>query len=373
MRNIIYFFIMILLFLTVDFIFINNCYADSLNTINVQINKTTINPEEEVNIIINFGQELSSYSFNFQYDNNLFDFISVDNGIATNTLNSVLVTYNDRINFKNSLSIVFKAKDDITTSNPTEFLVTAENLFNSNMSINFDDITVPIVKNVIVEPKYKDYILKLSPTEHIIKGEENDILISFSSEMGRNYAHARLLAEAETPDGAFVKLLGENQNGIKQDIIQSGWEDSQGYPIGGKNIVSELHFKGIFSDIGNYKITLKLIDRDDSDNIIAEKQFPISVIEFANTDNNSKILENQDVTTLEESGVLINENVGENISNSVKNDISNIDSTENNKVINKTQNATPTKLPKTGINFYVHIMVLTISLISVLAYVFRKK
>ena len=59
-------------------------------------------------------------------------------------------------------SVTFRAKPDITTSNPTEFTITGEGLSNSDASVTFDDITIPIVKNVTVEPclLYTSYIIR---------------------------------------------------------------------------------------------------------------------------------------------------------------------------------------------------------------------
>ena len=97
--------------------------------------------------------------------------------------------------------------------------------------------------------------------------------LSYSSPMGRYYEHARLIAEATTPEGATVQLLATDQQQMEHDIIQSGWGDAQGYKIGGKDVLQQLKTRGIFSENGNYTITLKLIDRDNSDQVIAQKNF----------------------------------------------------------------------------------------------------
>ena len=67
--------------------------------------------------------------------------------------------------------------------------------------------------------------------------------------------------------------------GLEHDIKDSGWGDAQGYKIGGKNVSQTLQTKAIFSKAGDCKITLKLIDRDNSDSIIAEKVFSFSVLD----------------------------------------------------------------------------------------------
>ena len=133
------------------------------------------------------------------------------------------------------MSVTFRAKADITTSNPTEFTVTADGLSNADASVTYDDITIPIIKNVTVEPQYVNYTLKLEHTGDIIKNEEKEMKLSYSSTMGRYYEHARLIAEATTPTGATIKLVGTDQANLEHDNIQSGWGDAQGYKIGKRN------------------------------------------------------------------------------------------------------------------------------------------
>lgn len=377
-----------LFILLLQFIFIKNSYAASLDTINIETNKVIVNPGEDVILTINFGENLGAYTFNISYDNNLFEYVTVDGGTANDTSDKVVVTFYDTTggsNPRNYMNVTFKAKDGITTSNPTEFLITAEGLSNADVSDVFDDITIPIVKNVTVEPNYLDYTIKLTPIENIIKGEEKNMTLSYSSTMGRYYEHARLIAEAITPNGAYVKLLGIAQDGIEYDIIQNGWGDTQGYLIGGQNVVTELNIRGLFSDSGNYTIILKLIDRDNSDSVISQNTFQILVsdpIENIQTENNEEtsITENTDeLTTLEGNAVLIEENVGAvSQSNTPVTEVTVETNTtaatskqESSEVTNETK--VPTKLPKTGVNFYIHAIVLVIALISIFAYINRKK
>ena len=52
--------------------------AASLDTIEINTNKEIVNPGTEVELIINFGKELGSYTFDIAYDNNLLEFVSTD-------------------------------------------------------------------------------------------------------------------------------------------------------------------------------------------------------------------------------------------------------------------------------------------------------
>lgn len=322
-------------------IFMPNSYAAALDTIDIDTNKTIVRPGEEVLLNINFGQNLGAYTFDIDYDNNIFEYVSVDGGDVNAVNDKVKVTFYDRTGGtspRNYMSATFKAKADITTSNPTEFTVTAEGLANPDASVQFDDITTPIVKNVTVEPEYVDYTIKLEHSGEIVKGQEKAMSLSYSSPMGRYYEHARLVAEGSAPTGATVQLLATDSSNLEHDIIQSGWGDAQGSKIGGKDVSQVLQTKAIFSKEGNYTITLKLIDRDNSDSIIAEKAFNFSVLEE----------QTQAPTPTMQATPTPSETTPD-----------------------KTDE-TPKKLPKTGSNLYIPIATVLIALVSAYIY-FNKK
>ena len=336
-------------------IFTGNVYAAPLNSVNVETTKELIRPGEEVRINIDSGQALGSYTFDIAYDNSIFEYVSVEGGTANDMGTKVRVVFYDSTggtNPRNSMNITFKAKDDITTSNPTEFNITAEGLANSDASVTYDDITIPITKNVTVEPEYVDYTLNLEATgDKLVKDKENEMKLTYSSPMGKYYNKARLVAE-KTDGTGDVKLLATDEQSLEHDIIQSGWGEEQGYPIGGKDVLQTLNVRGVFNDVGNYKITLKLIDRENSDTIIAQKTFDFTVVEETqevppSTDGT----ENDDV-----------EEKPEEI----------IEPEEENKTEN-TQNVMPSKLPKTGTNIYLPICIVLITLISIIIFYNKKK
>ena len=261
-------------------VFLVNSYAVALDTLQVQIDKTIVRPGENVQVTINFGQTLGAGDFDISYDSNIFDYVSNQGGTANNTGDKVAVSYYEATNPVDNISVTFRAKSGITTSNPTEFTVTASSLVNSDATVFFDDITTPIVKNVTVEPEYIDYTLKLESTGTLVKEQENEMKLSYSSTLGRYYANARLIAEVVAPGNAITKLLATDTASLEHDIIQSGWGDAQGYPIGGPNYAQVLNVRGVFSDVGNYTITLKLIDRGNSDAIIAQRSFDFTVADI---------------------------------------------------------------------------------------------
>lgn len=259
-----------------------NIYAATLDNLDITTNKTTVHPGETVTLNISFGREMGSYDVNVDYDDNLLQYVSVDGGTANNTGSKVLVSY-----FYNaaqdaaprtSMSITFKAKEGIITTNPTDLSITLTGLGTPDAT-SIDDITVPIVKNLIVEPVYVDYDIALNYTGEIIPKEEKDMEIIISSTMGKSYEHTRIIAEATTPNGESVKLLATDSQNLEHDIIQSGWGTADGDSIGGKDVVKKLQARGVFSGYGDYSITLKLIDRENSDAVIASKTFTIAVKE----------------------------------------------------------------------------------------------
>lgn len=349
MKKIISLTLMLILCMTVFFTI--STYAVSLDTINLEVDKQLVKPGEEVKLTINFGTELGAYTFDIAYDNKIFDFVSVDGGTANDTTDKVKVVFYDSTGGnspRENMSIIFKAKEDITTSNPTELTVVGEGIANKDASISYDDITTPMVKNITVEPQYTDYNINLTYTGEIIKGEEKAMTLSYSSSMGRFFEHARLIAEATTPDGAVVKLTGiNNEENVEQDLIESGWGDPQGYKIGGKDFSQVLNLKALFSSEGEYVVTLRLIDRDDSDNIIAEKQYKFNVLAQA-TDKNENLVagpitENKPVSSV------------------------------NNTQVTNTQTELPKKLPKTGYNIYMPVGILLCCIFAIALYYNKKQ
>lgn len=320
-------------------------YAASLDTVKFDVNKTVVRPGEEVKVTIDFGKQLGAYTVDVNYDNNIFEYVSVDGGTANDTTDKVKVTFHDATggtNPRESMSIIFKAKEGITTSNPTELTATAEGLANADASETYDDITTPLVKNLTVEPEYKDYQITLEHTGNIEKDVEKDMKLTYSSAMGRYYEHARLIAEATTPKDASVKLLAtDGVTKAETDIIQSGWGDPQGYKIGGKDVSQVLNVRALFSEVGEYSITLKLIDRDNSDTVIAQESFEYKVSEKEITPPEE---EKPEQTTPE---------------------------TKPSETVKKEE--TPSKLPKTGYNEYVIMFIALFSVIGLGVYINKKK
>lgn len=331
--------IVTLLLISTILMFSVKSYAVLLDRIDVKVDKENVKPGENVTVNVNFGENLGSYTASISYDNKLFEYVSAEGGTANDQADKVKVVYFDQTGGqspRNNMSVTFKAKDGLTTSNPTEFTVTLEGMANSDASITFDDITTPIIKNVIVEPEFLPYEFKLNYSGRLIENEVKDMKITYSSSSGRYYENARLIANIETPEGATAQLIGIDQESLKHDILQSGWGDSQGYKIGGKDFAQILNVQGTFSKAGDYKLTLKLIDRENSDAVISERSFNL-IVGTANSETTTqKPEENQ---PNKETQVAQTPQV-------------------------KEESKVPSKLPKTGINIYVPFGMIVLSLIG---------
>ena len=77
-------------------IFSTNVFAAALDTIDVKVDKTTVRPEEEVKLTVEFGQPLGAYTFDISYDNKIFDYVSAEGGTANDTGDKIKVVYHDQ-------------------------------------------------------------------------------------------------------------------------------------------------------------------------------------------------------------------------------------------------------------------------------------
>lgn len=112
-----------------------------------------------------------------------------------------------------------------------------------------------------------------------------------------------------------------------------------------------LQTRAIFSDAGDYTITLKLIDRDNSDTVIAEKAFQFTAVE----------------TT---SQVVPPANTPENTETEVPDNTNEANKEESKEEVKQEK---PSKLPKTGENIYIPVVLALIVLGGGYAFYNKKK
>ena len=348
--------ILSLLFFTLQI----NVFAVSvpLESVKVNVSKDKIAPGEEVTVNIDFGTQLGAYTFDVAYDNSIFDFVSAEGGTENDNGTRVRVTFYDSTGGtspRENMSVTFKAKEELESTNPTDFSVTAEGLANKDASQEYDDIAIPIKKSITVEPNYVDYVLNLNYTGKVTVNEEKNMELITSSSMGRNYDHVKMKVEiTEKPsDSSTVKLFATEKTRQEIDLIQDGWGEPDGYKLGGKNAEQILEIRGLFSEVGNYRLKVTLLDKDTGDTEIVSKEFSVAVNNVSTTtDDNDE--ENDNIGNTEEGNQNTgnNENIGnDNINNNILDnggDGQNTQGQQNTEV--------PDTLPKTGMTQYVYII-----------------
>ncbi len=326
------------IFLCLTILFSAYVFAAPLGTIDITTDKQTVHPGETVKINVNFGQDLGAYTVDVAYDNNLLEYVSAEGGTPNDNGTRVRVYFFDSSGGSSpsdNMSVTFKAKEGIVTSNPTDLSVTMEGLANNDASVNYDDVSVPIVKNIVVEPIYEDYSIELNYSGDVIKNVEKDMKLVIRSAMGKNYEHTRIIGEITSPANATAKLLAIDSQSLEHDILESGWGDASGDPIGGKDVVKELDVRGLFSAVGEYTIKLSVIDRDASDAEIVSNTFKVKVVE------NSTQLPPEEI-----------EKPGETEGNGT---VKPGDLTGNNGANDNKTEEKPAELPKTGNTMYFEI------------------
>ena len=337
--------LVILAFLFFTFQISSNAASIPLNSLDVTVSETKIRPGENVTVNINFGTDLGAYTFDVAYDNNIFEYVSSEGGTENDDGTRVRVTFYDSTGGtspRTSMSVTFKAKDSIVTTNPTDFSVTGEGLANADASQEYDDITSPVKKSVTVEPDYKDYTISLNYSGNIIINEAKDMELVTKSAMGKNYDNLKLTAEvvSKPSDDATVKLIATTKTRQEVDLIQEAWGEVDGYALGGKDVEQILEVAGTFSTEGNYKIKFSILDKDSGNAEIATKTVDVTAKSQATVDEGNK-----------------DENAGDNNANggAGNNENNNQNGNTGNGSNDGKENVTeevPETLPKTGMTKY---------------------
>ena len=329
-------------------------------SVTVDVTKEKVLPGEEVTVNINFGTDLGAYTFDVAYDNSIFEYVSAEGGTPNDNGTRVRVTYYDTaggLNPRSNMSVTFKAKDDITSTNPTDFSVTAEGLANNDASQEYDDITIPIKKDVTVEPNYIDYTIEFKHSGKLVVDEENAMELITKSSMGKNYDHVKMQVEVtqKPSDSATVQLLAIERTRAQVDLIQDGWGGPDGYELGGKDVEQILDVQGVFSEVGEYVIKISLLDKDSSDAVIATKEFTFNVEKTDSGDTDNDETTPPDGNTDE--GNQENNNGGQSGNeNNNGNNEQNGNGGQNNNQGEQNIEEVPEKLPQTGMTKYVYII-----------------
>lgn len=105
--------------------------------------------------------------------------------------------------------------------------------------------------------------------------EEKSTLIILAGENTPVHSNVRVKVDIEGP--ATPKLLATDSLGTEIDIAQWGyWGPESGFAIGG-TFSNETPVKATFTEAGSYTITLKLLDVQNANDVLAEKAITIQV------------------------------------------------------------------------------------------------
>ena len=137
-------------------------------------------------------------------------------------------------------------------------------------------------------------------------------------------------------------------------MIQEGWGEPDGYELGGRDAEQVLELRGLFSEVGNYKIKVSLLDADTGNAEIVSKEFAVVVNKEATTtpeDNN----QNGNTGNNNGNNSENNEIIGNNNANNNQN--GNGQTEEGQQGAENIQNEEmPETLPKTGMTQYVYFI-----------------
>ena len=168
-----------------------------------------------------------------------------------------------------------------------------------------------------------EYSFELNYTGMITENEPKQADVKLIGKNGTLYSKVIIKIDVEGPEKP--KITAKDTSGIEHDIVDLGyWGPQQGFAVQG-DFTNTTPVTATFYKAGNYKITLSLINLENSNSVIVERTFDIVVNE--------------------------KEQVANNTTNNV---ISN----------NTTNNTSIEELPKTGMSVFEYIILICIAVIA---------
>lgn len=105
--------------------------------------------------------------------------------------------------------------------------------------------------------------------------EEKVTVTTLAGKETPQHTNVRIKVDIEGP--AIPKLLATDSTGKEYDIAQIGyWGPSTGFPIQG-TFYNETMVRATYSEAGTYKITLSLIDVQNDNAVLAQREFTFEV------------------------------------------------------------------------------------------------
>ncbi len=203
-----------------------NSFGATLESLKIDIDKNIVHPKEEVTLKIDFGMPLSEFEISIAYDKNLFEYYSANKDINLYDNGDVVTLIYPTMSTKDAISeieITFKAKEEITTTNPTDLKVTLQNMKDGQTNELIENPLLPIEKKLVVEPVYKDYQFFLEHNETLSTNKEINMKLILKSDMGQIYQNVKIYGKVISENEADVQMNATDLLGKKYNILEEGW------------------------------------------------------------------------------------------------------------------------------------------------------
>lgn len=134
-----------------------------------------------------------------------------------------------------------------------------------------------------------EYYFDLKYTGTVVKNVEKDANVLLVGVNGTLHTNVQIKVKVTGP--ATPKLLATDSNGVEHDIAQIGyWGPPSGFEVQG-DFTNTTPIKATFTEEGNYKIELSLVDLSNSNAVITSKSFNIEVSDEQTLTNNNTTVE----------------------------------------------------------------------------------
>ena len=150
-----------------------------------------------------------------------------------------------------------------------------------------------------------EYSFELQYTGTIEKNVEKDANVLLIGNSGTLYSKVRIKIDITGP--ATPKIIAKDTSNIEHDIAQIGyWGPQEGFAVQG-DFTNTTPIRATFTEEGEYTIKLSLINLENSNSVITEETFNITVV------SNDTTTENNTTTNTVTNTVTDNNNVIEEL------------------------------------------------------------
>lgn len=142
-----------------------------------------------------------------------------------------------------------------------------------------------------------EYTFGLEYQGAIVVNEEKDAAVTLTGVNGPTYTNVLIKVDIQGPE--TPKLLAYDSAGNEYDIAQIGsWGPPSGFAVQG-DFTNRTPIRATFTKAGEYKITVSLVDLNNSNAVITSREFTLQVSDVEDTTTNNTITDNNTITNTE--------------------------------------------------------------------------